>query len=382
MNGPPDDVPVLDDGTVTLRAHRPDDVRGVVGFATDPVSRRWTGVPRPYDDSDAIVFIESRWAGWERGSTWAFAVACADGVDPSGFAGSVNLTPRGGTLAEIGFGIHPAVRGRGVATRAVSLLLDWGFETRGLETVLWRAEVGNDASRRLAWRSGFTFEGTSRRTLARPDRMVDAWQATLLATDSREPKSRWLEPVNLRGPRVVLREPQAKDEQRYVDTLNDPESLTWLGTIPMPRDTDEFRARYPERRVGNSLGASVEWVVADPDTDAYLATISLFGFHSLDYLSAEVGYRTHPDARGRGLLTEALRLVIQHAFTVIDHGGLGLDRISLGAGDGNVGSQAVARACGFTETGRDRRNYDLDDGRVVDLVRFDLLRSEWLPAGG
>jgi hypothetical protein len=37
---------------------------------------------------------------------------------------------------------------------------------------------------------------------------------------------------------------------------------------------------------------------------------------------------------------------------------------------------------GFTETGVDRHCYDLNDGRVVDLVRFDLLRSEFERATG
>jgi RimJ/RimL family protein N-acetyltransferase len=90
-----------------------------------------------------------------------------------------------------------------------------------------------------------------------------------------------------------------------------------------------------------------------------------------------VGYRSHPDARGRGYVSRALRLVIAQAFTPVDDGGYGLERLSLGAGDGNVASQAVARACGFTETGRDRRSYRLADDTVVDLVRFDLLREEW-----
>ena len=31
---------------------------------------------------------------------------------------------------------------------------------------------------------------------------------------------------------------------------------------------------------------------------------------------------------------------------------------------------------GFTETGRDRLCYDLYDGSIVDLVRFDLLKHE------
>jgi RimJ/RimL family protein N-acetyltransferase len=51
--------------------------------------------------------------------------------------------------------------------------------------------------------------------------------------------------------------------------------------------------------------------------------------------------------------------------------------VSLDAADGNLGSQAVARTSGFTETGRDRSCYLVSDGRVVDLVRFDLLADEW-----
>jgi RimJ/RimL family protein N-acetyltransferase len=106
--------------------------------------------------------------------------------------------------------------------------------------------------------------------------------------------------------------------------------------------------------------------------------VSLFGFGGLDYKSAEVGYRTHPDARRRGFLTEALRPVIAHAFASEQAGGLGLERIHLGAGDGNAASQGVARSLGFTETGRDRRCYELQDGSIVDLIRFDLLVSEWM----
>ena len=73
-----------------------------------------------------------------------------------------------------------------------------------------------------------------------------------------------------------------------------------------------------------------------------------------------------------------MRAVLAHAFADEDDGGLGLERISLCAGDGNFASQGVARSCGFTETGRDRHCYDLADGTVVDVIRFDLLRSEFL----
>jgi RimJ/RimL family protein N-acetyltransferase len=117
--------------------------------------------------------------------------------------------------------------------------------------------------------------------------------------------------------------------------------------------------------------------MAEVGRDEYVGTVTLFGMTGLDYKSAEVGYRTHPDSRGKGFLKEALRLAIGHAFTPGEDGGIGLERISLNAGADNEGSLRAARACGFTETGRDRQCYDLYDGSVVDLIRFDLLRSEY-----
>lgn len=262
-----------------------------------------------------------------------------------------------------------------VVVQECSARLDEAFAS-GVRQVLWRAEVGDERSRRVAWACGFTFEGSLRGDWVSGSSVSDSWLATLLAADSREPKTRWLEPVRLTGPGVVLRDQEAADETRYVETMVDPVSLQWLGTLSLPRSPEDFRSMLARRSYGPSTGTSVTWTVAEPATDRYLASVSLFSIGGIDYKSAEVGYRTHPDARRTGVLRSALRLVIAHAFTPESDGGIGLERISLGAGDTNLGSQGVARSCGFVETGRDRRCYDLYDGSVVDLVRFDLLRSE------
>lgn len=273
------------------------------------------------------------------------------------------------------------------AATSVSQLVDEGgrdideaFGGRGVSALRWRAPVGHTAARRAAWALGFSFEGTVQAGWSTAPR-VDAWTATLLAADGREPKTRWLETMPLSGGGVSLRAPTLTDEARYLETMADPETLVWLGTVPIPRTSEGYRASFAARDVGCSLGAAVEWAVADPD-DRYLGTINLFGLLTLNHESAEVGYRTHPDARGRGVLSTALRLVIGHAFADTAAGGLGLQRISLGAAARNAGSQGVARACGFTRTGVDRRCYALYDGSVADLVRFDLLKGEELPPPG
>src|SRR3954468_22787279 len=46
-------APTLTDGSVTLRAHRPEDARGAFEQSRDPSSQRWTTVPVPYSMDDA-----------------------------------------------------------------------------------------------------------------------------------------------------------------------------------------------------------------------------------------------------------------------------------------------------------------------------------------
>lgn len=372
----PDDVPALTDGAVSLRAHTAGDVEGVYEQCIDPVSRRWTTVPVPYTRQDAADFVARRAAAWEQGRDWGSAIEADDGAGASRFGGTISLEPKGAGIAELAFGAHPGVRGKGVMSAAVKLIVDWGFARMGLHTVTWAANAGNYPSWRVAWRNGFTFEGTSRGTLPQRGAALDAWHGTLLAVDSRDPKTRWLSPPRLTGDRVVLRDVAKADEQRYVEATTDRESLRWLGAIPLPRAPEEFRLMYRDRLLSASLGTALRWSIADAEDDGYLGSLSLFGLGGLDYKSGEVGYHVHPDARGRGVMTTALRLAVGHAFAAESDGGLGLQRVSLGAAATNPASQAVARACGFTETGRDRRCYDLPDGSVVDLIRFDLLDTE------
>ncbi len=378
----PDDVPVLTDGTVTLRAHVDDDLDGIHAQCSDPITQQFTSVPVPYQRDDARRFVERRAHGWESGRMWSFAVESSWGVGARGFSGSIDLHDRGNGIAEVGYGAHPQSRGHGVTSRAVTLVADWAFEEQGVRTIVWRSHEGNVAARRVAWKAGFTFEGSTRGTIPHRHTVRDGWRATLLASDTREPKSRWLDPVTIRDDRVRLRELRLDDERRYLETNTDPETLKWLGTIRFARDGEQFRKHLARRSTGLSNGDAIEWAVSDVDDDRYLATVALFGLNGLDYRSAEVGYRTHPDSRGRGLLKAALLLAFGHAFTSEDAGGLGLGRISLNAGVGNAGSQAVAVSCGFTETGRDRQCYDLYDGSVVDLIRYDLLKPELSERGG
>ena len=181
-------APILTDGTVTLRAHRAEDAQGSWEQCQDPLSQSWTTVPIPYSMDDAHKYVgETMPRGWADDSDWGFAIE-ADGR----YAGSVSLRNEGDGRAELAYGSHPWVRGSGYVERALRLLVEWGFAEQELDTIIWWANKGNWASRKVAWRLGFTFEGTLRRWLPQRGELRDAWVGTLLRDDPREPDSAWL----------------------------------------------------------------------------------------------------------------------------------------------------------------------------------------------
>jgi RimJ/RimL family protein N-acetyltransferase len=362
---------------VLLRAHRLDDVDAITEQCQSEEMQRWTLVPTPYSREDAVAYVRSRPAGWADESQCAFAIEAPQGTGPTRFAGSVSLNVASPGIGAVGFGLHPLARGHGVMTAAVRLVADWALEKMLIQRLTWSSIVGNLASWRVVWRNGFSFEGSLRCAQPQRGNLLDSWNASLLSTDARDPKTRWLAHPVLRGDRVVLRPLRSGDESRYLEAVHDVETHRWLHEIPFARDRETFQRRVLGVGLAPSLGQALEWAGADPAPHDYLAGINLFGFDSLDHNSAEVGYRTHPAARGQGIMREAMSLLLGQAFRPEADGGYGLDRVSLDAGDGNIGSQAVARTSGFVETGRDRACYLRSDGRVVDLLRFDLLADEW-----
>jgi RimJ/RimL family protein N-acetyltransferase len=71
------------------------------------------------------------------------------------------INARSGT-AELGAFLAKRARGQGIVTRAVEAMVEWAFDERGLRRLEWRCAPGNDSSRAIAERLGFTHEGTLR----------------------------------------------------------------------------------------------------------------------------------------------------------------------------------------------------------------------------
>ena len=377
----PQDVPTLRDGSgpdqVTIRAHRADDAPWSLEQCHDPLSRQWTTVPLQFTLDDARRFVtQAMPGGWHHDTEWGFAVEAVDDTGTPRYAGTISLRNEGEGRAEVAYGAHPWVRGRGVMERALRLLLTWGFEERGLQTVIWWANKGNWASRKVAWRLGFAIEGAPRHWLPQRGRLLDSWVGTLLAGDPMHPTTRWYDVPRLSGDGLVLRRHADADVPRIVEACRDPLTSGWIGSIPAPFDADDARSWLETLAERHASGTAVSWAVADPTTDALIGSVDLFDVRA--GRDAEIGYWLHPEGRGRGLAVQMCRSVLRHAFVSEEDGGLGLRRVRAVAAEANGRSRGVLERSGMQQQGRERLLVLTRDG-LVDGAVYDVLVEDLRP---
>lgn len=86
---------------------------------------------------------------------------------------------------------------------------------------------------------------------------------------------------------------------------------------------------------------------------------------------AEVGYWLAEAYEGRGIVTAAVRALLQYLFDEVE-----VNRIMLRAAVGNIRSRAVAERLGFTLEGVQRQALILDEV-PTDSAMYSLLVSEW-----
>jgi RimJ/RimL family protein N-acetyltransferase len=172
----------LSDGRLLLRSWLPSDVAAVHAACQDPEIQRWTTVPSPYTPEDAASFVAGAPARWASGLA-SFGVFARDDGRLLGAHGLVGAPEP--DVYEIGFWVAASARGSGVGTAATRLVCRWAFDALGAARLEWQAAVGNDASRRVAEKTGFVVEGVLRQRLITHGSRVDGWIGGLLPEDLR-----------------------------------------------------------------------------------------------------------------------------------------------------------------------------------------------------
>ena len=146
--------------TITLAPLAREHLPAVEELLRDPDVLRFTRVPEPPPPDFPETWLALYERGRRDGTREGFAV-----VDGNGEFLGLALAPRierEARTVELGYVVAPAARGRGVATMALRLLTEWALTELGALRLELLIGVTNDASKRVAERNGYRFEGVLR----------------------------------------------------------------------------------------------------------------------------------------------------------------------------------------------------------------------------
>ncbi|MFT4217739.1 MAG: GNAT family N-acetyltransferase [Micropruina sp.] len=141
------------------------------------------------------------------------------------------------------------------------------------------------------------------------------------------------------------------------------------------REPAEAMALIERVRAEFAAGEGVYWALAVPDDPR---AIGLFGLGGWDryHRRAEIGYNVHRDHWGQGLATEAVRGILEFAFTTMN-----LNRIEALIIADNHPSVRLVERVGFVREGTRRACSWEEDGVFHDSAIYGLLQREYQATG-
>ena len=143
---------------VTLRRYRAEDADALFQAVTESLDhlRPWMPWAADYSRESAEEYLADSIKGWDEGTEYNYAILTAI---PGGstLAGSIGLMTRCGPGGlEIGYWVHRAYTGRGLATAATAALVEQAFGLPGVDWVEIVHDELNLASGQIPRKLGFT----------------------------------------------------------------------------------------------------------------------------------------------------------------------------------------------------------------------------------
>ncbi len=136
-------------------------------------------IPYPYTLQDARDFINHCQV---HDPPMNYAILHGDEL-----CGAIGLVPQTDVYtgsAEIGYWLGEPYWGKGIMTRAVRLMVSYGFEKLDLRRIFTSVFAHNPASARVLEKAGFQFEGTGRKAVIKNGIVRDELRYAILKTTS------------------------------------------------------------------------------------------------------------------------------------------------------------------------------------------------------
>ena len=177
-----------------------------------------------------------------------------------------------------------------------------------------------------------------------------------------------MRPVFLNGKRIFLSPLSKKlDLKTYASWLNDQETTLYMGSGRFPTTIEslkEYIDLYNKSKDDILLGIFLS------KNSKHIGNITL---HMIDWRNRRgaigiiIGEKR---ARGKGYATEAIKLVVRHAFDKLN-----IHKLYAGTVEGNEASRRAFKSVGFKEEGLLKEHFYLN-GKYLDCYRMALFNKK------
>lgn len=174
--------------------------------------------------------------------------------------------------------------------------------------------------------------------------------------------------LTLRNERVTLRDWRASDAPALEAVCGRPEVCQFT-SVPLTYERSTAETWIAGLATGRQAGTTLALAITEAGAEMPVGNVNLVRF-STDGRIAALGYWLAPAARGRGLATDAARLLTRWGFDALK-----LALVELAIQPENASSHLVAKRLGATSKGL-RRNSHHADGRWWDMTIYVLERSQ------
>ncbi|UVI27278.1 GNAT family N-acetyltransferase [Paenibacillus spongiae] len=172
------------------------------------------------------------------------------------------------------------------------------------------------------------------------------------------------------------------DEDTYISIFEERHSQELFELIISSRDSIRKWLEFPDKT--NSVDDTRAFISRSlnrfANNNGYWAGIwykgqiaGSIGFLRIDWdaMRTEIGYWLGSKFEGIGLMTNACKAFVDHAFN-----DLNLRKIEIGVATNNIKSRAIPERLGFTQEGV-IRNYERLHNQFLDRVIYGLVIDEW-----
>ena len=153
-------------------------------------------------------------------------------------------------------------------------------------------------------------------------------------------------------------EPSVREHQ----PLSETSTVQWLADLHRQQGDDLYASR----------GQRFQWLILDDYRPAGWITLVIVNWH---HGLAEIGYALSTRFQGRGLMVDALELLLADLFENTT-----IRRIEARCAVDNRASERVLRSTGFKQEGL-LRGYFVLRGQRVDNYLYAILERDWNPNG-